>query len=58
MKIDPFNDLMEGARIEAYDYFDRNIRKLPRGTDGKIQIVGDKLDDNSREKSGEGRIDK
>ncbi|MBL7687053.1 MAG: hypothetical protein JNJ49_03390 [Bdellovibrionaceae bacterium] len=46
MKIDPFTDLMEEARIEAYDYFDQNIRKLPRGANGKIKIVGAAVDDN------------
>lgn len=46
MKIDPFTDLMEEARVEAYDYFDQNIRKLPRGANGKIKIVGPAVDDN------------
>jgi hypothetical protein len=42
----PFSKLFEEARIEAYDYFDRFIRKLPRNSSGKIRPVGAGLDDN------------
>ncbi len=46
LNINQFQILFEEARIEAYEYFDRSIRRLPRGRDGKIKTVGVGLDDN------------
>jgi hypothetical protein len=37
---------MEEARVEAYEYFDRHIRRLPKKSDGKIISRGPELDDN------------
>ena len=44
--LNPFDLLSEEARLEAYEYFDKTIRKLPRDTSGKMKIVGVGLDDN------------
>jgi hypothetical protein len=44
--IDQFTRLMEEARTEAYAYFDRHIRSLPKNADGTIQSQGSWLDDN------------
>lgn len=41
-----FGALSEEARVEAYEYFDKTIRKLPRDSTGKLKIVGAGLDDN------------
>ena len=46
MSINPFEELMEEARKEAYLYFDAHIRKLPRGKNGQIKMFGPALDDN------------
>ncbi len=44
--LDPFSALSEEARVEAYEYFDKTIRKLPRDSSGNLKIVGAGLDDN------------
>ncbi len=37
---------MEEARTEAYEYFDRHIRRLPKRANGKINTQAPGLDDN------------
>lgn len=46
MSINPFSDLFDEARDEAYDYFDRHIRRLPKKADGKVNSNTRGLDDN------------
>ena len=46
MAIDPFSRLKDEACAEAYDYFDRHIRRLPRDKVGKIDINSPELNDN------------
>ncbi len=41
----PFT-LMEEARDEAYEYFDKNIRPLPKDKDGKINTTAFGLENN------------
>jgi len=41
-----FEKLKEEARVEALQYFDQNIRKLPRNKDGTIKSFGSGIDDN------------
>lgn len=42
----PFSRLKNEARSEAYAYFDRNIRKLPKNKDGTINEFATGFDDN------------
>lgn len=37
---------MEEARAEAYKYFDRHIRPLPKTLDGEVNALASGLDDN------------
>ncbi len=37
---------MEDARAEAYEYFDRHIRNLPKNADGTVNVRSPGLDDN------------
>ena len=46
MRLNPFEELMEEARREAYVYFDVHIRRLPRDKDGKMKMFGSGFDDN------------
>lgn len=46
MSLNPFDDLFEESRREAYEYFDRNIRSLPRKSDGADNPNAPGLDDN------------
>lgn len=46
MRLNPFEELMEEARREAYVYFDAHIRRLPRDKDGKMEMFGPGFDDN------------
>ncbi len=39
-------ELMEEARDEAYEYFDKNIRPLPKDKDGKIDFTAFGLENN------------
>ncbi len=38
--------MKDEAKLEAYDYFDKNIRKLPKTVDGKIDVSAAGLQDN------------
>lgn len=38
--------ILDDLRIEAYEYFDAQIRRLPRDKAGKIKLSGPELDDN------------
>lgn len=38
--------LKDEAQLEAYDYFDKNIRKLPKTVDGEIDVSSAGLQDN------------
>lgn len=38
--------LKDRAQAEAYEYFDRNVRKLPKSSDGKINVTAPGLQDN------------
>ena len=38
--------LKDRAQAEAYEYFDRNIRALPKSSDGKINPRARGLEDN------------
>jgi len=44
--MNPFESLKSKARDEAYDYFDQHIRSLPKGRDGKIDLLKPGFDDN------------
>lgn len=46
MGIDPFTKLKDEACREAYEYFDRRVRPLPKNPDGRIDESGLGLDDN------------
>jgi hypothetical protein len=46
LRINPFEKPMEDARAEAYEYFDRHIRKLPKNADGTVNVRSPGLDDN------------
>lgn len=46
MAIDPFRGLKDEPQREAYEYFDRKIRRLPRRPDGLIDDSAAGLDDN------------
>ena len=46
MTLNPFEPLFEEARDEAYDYFDRHIRRLPRNSNGSIDLGSSKRNDN------------
>ncbi len=43
---DPFSILKNEAKKEAYVYFDRNIRRLPKNKDGSIDDFAAGFDDN------------
>lgn len=43
---DPFSELKEEARQEAYQYFDHHIRRLPKTSDGDLDLVAPGFDDN------------
>lgn len=45
MEIDPFST-RDQARDEAYSYFDRRIRPLPKRPDGEIDVLAPGFDDN------------
>jgi len=42
----PFGDLFDEAKEEAYTYFDNHIRRLPRNASGKTAQSGKGFDDN------------
>lgn len=46
LAVNPFEVPIEEARAEAYEYFDRRIRRLPKNGDGSIKSHGSWLDDN------------
>ncbi len=46
MGIDAFFPLKEEARREAYEYFDRRIRPLPRKSNGQFDLLAKGFDDN------------
>jgi hypothetical protein len=46
VKLNPFTALRDQACAEAYAYFDRHIRRLPRGTSGNIDPTKDGFGDN------------
>lgn len=46
MALNLFNDLFEEARGDAYEYFDRHIRRLPKKGDGTIDPDAPSLNDN------------
>lgn len=46
MTPNPFDPLFEEARDEAYEHFDRRIRRLPRKSNGSIDLDSPKLNDN------------
>jgi hypothetical protein len=45
MNLDP-RDLKEEARLESYEYFDKNIRKLPKKSSGEFNIIPKEFYDN------------
>lgn len=46
MQINPFSPLRDEALNEAYIYFDRHIRRLPKRSDGRINHKARGLEDN------------
>lgn len=46
MAIDPFSRLMNEASLEAYEYFDHHIRRLPKRKDGRLDARARGLEDN------------
>lgn len=46
MKLNPFAPLMDEAQREAYVYFDRHVRTLPKKPNGEINGKAPGLDDN------------
>ncbi len=46
MTLNQFNELFEEACGEAYKYFDRHIRRLPKKADGAIDPDAPSLNDN------------
>jgi hypothetical protein len=46
LTLNPFDPLFQEARDEAYKYFDRHIRRLPKKSNGSIDLGSSKLNDN------------
>ncbi|MCM2278163.1 MAG: hypothetical protein NDJ89_08810 [Oligoflexia bacterium] len=46
MTINPIDPVKDKARDEAYAYFDQHIRPLPKGKDGKMDLLRAGFDDN------------
>lgn len=46
MRLNPFDPLKQEAQNEAYIYFDAHVRPLPKGKDGKFDLLAPGFDDN------------